>query len=262
MRFVFYSCRLEGTPYMRKLFSASVRYSLPIIFMLMLLSSTLQAQVDPSNLVEDDEEVRKNVLAVRPLGLLTSMYGIYYERHIAGRFSAVLYAEYGNGPFVFKQMIFNNVRRQMDATVLEYKFVSYGGAPEVRYYFKKANSLRGWYVGVYAPIRRIDIKIETRTTEVEFFGRQNDYGVFEFKSWHYGLGPTGGWHYVSDRFSFDAFIGVAGTNGFNPNQWSPALPFEYSRPGIGEYSKVKSVGMLGWYMFLAPRIGISLGVAF
>ena len=217
---------------------------------------------------------QQNALTIRPVNFIESLYGLSYERYITKNFSIVLYGEYNDGPQTFwkgyNSMIKNNVPGATSADLI---FKGWGITPEVRYYFKERDKkepevvianedkITGWFIGGYVPIKKMDLQLKINTVELYTNALQNDQGVFNYKGTMYGVGVTGGRHWVWGLFSLEIQAGIAVTSGLG-GFFDKHVDFTYTRPGVGTYTVDKDLGGFGTYMILMPRLGINMGIGF
>jgi hypothetical protein len=217
---------------------------------------------------------QKNALTVRPFNFVESLFGLTYERHIAGNFSIALYGEYSDGPQILWNGFNNAIKNSITgASSADFRYKGWGVMPEVRYYFKERDKnepevvlvnegkIKGWFVGAYIPFRKIEGELKIETVELYAFANQRDQGVLTINKSIYGLGVLGGRHWVWGLFSFEIQAGLAVTNGLS-GFFNNTSELTYTRNGIGQYEVSKNLGGFGTYMILQPRLGLSMGIGF
>lgn len=217
---------------------------------------------------------QKNAITLRPLNMGLSLFGISYERYITHNISLVVYGEYINGPQFLWNGFNNTIRNGFPtAETVDFRYKGWGLEPEVRYYFKELDKkeaekvllndgkIIGWFIGGYVPIRNLTADIKVSSIETFAYGKQIDIGTTSFNQLNYGIGLTGGRHWVWGLFSLEVQAGFAVTNGLN-GWFDKKIDINYTRPGIGSYTLEKDLGSLGSYFLFQPKFSINLGIGF
>ncbi|MDX2195552.1 MAG: hypothetical protein NW207_03955 [Cytophagales bacterium] len=210
---------------------------------------------------------QKNSLTARPLNAVIGCYGLSYERLITERVSVLLYGEYIWGPHLGDKNINSHLAKTMDGYSGTVKYSGWGMEVESRYYFRKKeielvedvskNSVIGWYIGAYVPYREVMLKYSVVTAEHLYYATQKDEGILHGLQQIYGVGATGGKHWVWGKFTLELNLGFSLNKGVGFSR-----ELMYTRPGIEEYYRTKDMGFLGNYTFITPRVGLNMGISF
>lgn len=177
---------------------------------------------------------RKNVVNVNLSSMLLSHFGVSYERAISNKNSVRLY-----GDIAYLNYTGNDSDIKMNG---------FGIIPEFRHYVSKKGALRGYFIGVYAPIRRYELEGSFIDDNKKFDGE----GTFSYLGFGFVNGPQ--WLFgnrISLAIPFGLSLG-AGTVKGNYVYVDPD-------PTKSETRKADIPLVGGSFM---PRLGIELGVAF
>lgn len=227
---------------------------------------------------------QKNIISVRPLNFLEGLYGLSYERTFLRNFSFGVYGDVGTssiGPIsdytanlIKDEINKNTASTGFKADKLKAETSGWGIVPEVRAYLSLGGAPKGFFLGLYAPIRQISYKFTgegTYTVAVngggEYTGKINM--TLKNEKTFFGIGGMVGYHLVLLKLvSLEFMVGAAYNQGFenikttelsyDVQSGQPTPPSGYPSSG----SPTQALKAFETLNQVLPRFGINLGIGF
>lgn len=226
---------------------------------------------------------QKNIISVRPLNFLEGLYGLSYERTFLRNFSFGVYGDVGTssiGPIsnytanlIKDEINKNTASTGFKADKLKAETSGWGIVPEVRAYLSLGGAPKGFFLGLYAPIRQISYKFTgegtyTAVVNGTIYTRDINMTLKNEKTF-FGIGGMVGYHLVLLKLvSLEFMVGAAYNQGFenikttelsyDVQSGQAATPTGYSTSG----SPTQALKAFETLNQVLPRFGINLGIGF
>lgn len=216
---------------------------------------------------------QKNLITVRPINFVEGLYGIAYERAMIKWFSLGAYVDYQN--------------TSLQTNGVKFSSAGFGIVPEARFYLSLKGAPKGFMIGVYAPIRRMDSELgvegnlgDLSKAQNPLSSSQNIKGTATIEQTNnlVGLGMMVGHQFLILRtLSIGYYVGAAYTTGIvqsplratfeakDPAQQSAANSALSQLKGYEASSQsfeAEIPSTVRVATSILPRIGINIGIAF
>jgi hypothetical protein len=223
---------------------------------------------------------QKNVVSIRPINFLEGLYGLSYERTLLRNFSVGIYGDVGSnlaGPLnnfvtstLGRAINSDSANTGITANNVTMKSWGWGIVPEARFYLSLAGAPKGFFLGVYAPIRQIkyEFTIDGRATfkSGSLSAARDASIVLKDERTFIGIGGMLGYHLVIAKLvSIEFMLGAAYNRGFNKEvelnysaKDPSSLPTGLPSRGVEK----QAVPALQTFTQILPRFGINLGIGF